>query len=637
MKKKSTLFIVVFSISILLIFYSAFIIRENYQYEKENIFLKDTNLDLNRLKRKTNITLTIQKELNLFYGLLTENSLQPQDLENYCSKLNKKYPFIKLIFFDKKQNRIIFGKKDNDSLYSPMQRLYSALYNYKVNKDNTLLKRYNSLFLTLLGTVNTQNIANDTSTLIPVTFNSKQVYFYWNIIEGSNENTYGMIAWFKEEEISRKQIIETVIDKENASITKQGIQKFGLVDFSTDKYNIYPKELTSINENELGIKIQELKQSLKKYEIFNDYLLIYEDIENNSCLFLLTNKQNYLFSWIILIAFYLTTIFLLVYSIYKLYNYQFFMQDLIKVDNSIRILDISLGFVFLLIIFLIFTITNYTFNKNNCKSQLTQTNLETAVRLIDNNYEQSKKNLCQKLVTISNNKDLLNNNVQGIDTIIDFLQKEGITSKIFISNTLGEIKYSYPKKIEVVYNKILPFLTKKISSRRFETSESWQSKLDSLMIDTVSKSITDIFGDEAIALFKAFEKFDTVNEFEIGKKRYLAFSTIIKSRNEPEILILWLDANDFSKNYLINIIKDSENLPDNLRNIIFAMIPIKLDSAPYPREITKYSFARDITEQIAYSKNNTFFKTQIEGKAYFGYGSILKSIPNYILFALQQE
>ena len=67
------------------------------------------------------------------------------------------------------------------------------------------------------------------------------------------------------------------------------------------------------------------------------------------------------------------------------------------------------------------------------------------------------------------------------------------------------------------------------------------------------------------------------------------------------------------------------------------MVPVHLDNQPYPPEITKYSFSRDVTERVNYTKRPANFETNAGGQKFYGVGTMLNSIPNYVIFALQEE
>ncbi len=158
------------------------------------------------------------------------------------------------------------------------------------------------------------------------------------------------------------------------------------------------------------------------------------------------------------------------------------------------------------------------------------------------------------------------------------------------------------------------------------------------MLDTITLTFSDLIGESATNVLKAFEHFDTFSELELGNKRHLVFSTIIENKEKtPLILIVWVDSQHFSHDYLINKIKDSQSLPENFRTITLAMVPVHLDSQPYPPEITKYSFSREITERVTYTKRTATFETSSGGQNYYGVGTILHSIPNYVVFALQGD
>ena len=646
MKKLSYIFISFFIISLLSILYSVYGLLRAYQINDEKNRITEAALALNQLKRDSNGTYIIQKELNRFYVMLSENKCTDKEIEGLCVDFNKSgYKFIKLRFFNKKHNPVsIRNYDDNDILNGAMQRLYSALATYKLNNDDTLLKRYKSLFETLLGAVDLYKLAKETSTLIPITLSGKPGYLYWNVYENEVEthDIGGMVAWLKNSDIPSKTLCHNTVDKYNEeSAAKKSDQIFGFVDANTNGY-MYPENiitaLPNFHYNDLFLKLQELNACLKSHDKTGSYIFNYVDLGNNRYFFCLTTTISDNVFLIIFISF---SLILLLPSIY--FGYLFF--KIIKViENSEKVSlvkHITATSTISIIIFILFLIIINVFTEKIAYSNKKDQKYESLVSVlewIDEGFTLSKKELADKWLTFSRDENVKILNKDSIDNIIKEYSKEDKVERVYITDGSGKILYSYSDGNDNIFNKIIPVVAKKIATERFGTEDSWKSLIEKQMLETFSQTFTDLIGESATNILKAFEHFDTFSELELGNKRHLVFSTIIEnSRNTPMILIVWLDSQHFSHDYLLNKIKDSQMLPENLRTITLAMVPIHLDSQPFPPEITKYSFSRDITERVTYTKRTVNFETSAGGQNFFGVGTILHSIPNYVVFAVQGD
>ena len=294
----------------------------------------------------------------------------------------------------------------------------------------------------------------------------------------------------------------------------------------------------------------------------------------------------------------------------------------------------------LIIYFLSINVFINKFSNKNNREQI-YANLNSVIDWLDEGYEIAQKELSDKWMLLAKDEDIRALNKEAINNICESLKKEHSIDKMFITDKNGKIQFAFSgdnSKGNGIFNKIIPVIGRKIASERFGTEESWNSKIDSLMVNSIGESISDLLGESALAILKAFEKFDTVSEIELGNKRHLVFSTVIEQPDKEQlILIIWLNSHRFSQDYLVNKIKDAQTLPENLRKVMLAMVPVHLDNQPYPPEITKYSFSRDVTERVNYTKRPANFETNAGGQKFYGVGTMLNSIPNYVIFALQEE
>lgn len=690
MKKTHILLIFLIIISTILIILSIDGMRTAYIFNTNSKQITAASTTLNQLKRDSSETYGIQRELNKFYILLMENKCTAKELEQRCIDFNQSgYKFVKLRFFNKKHNNVdIRNYTDNDVLNGAMQRLYSALATYRATGDDTLIKRYKSLFETLLGAIDLYKLAQESSSLIPVTLSGKPGFIYWNVYEDQVEthDIGGMLAWIRTSDIPPRFLCQKIVDRYNLnSSTNQSSQIFGFVDTNLNGF-LYPENIIDsipgFYFKELMLKLQELKASLRSYDMMGDFLFSYIELGNGRYFFCLSPNSNETMANLLTILFDLALIIASIILCASLYKRSIINQSeraiksgiegIIGIESGVssenqnisinafstvdtsqqrisnifyvankRVTISALILITLLIIYFasIYVFINKFSSKNN--REKIYTNLNSVIEWLDDGYEIAQKELSEKWMLLSKDEEIRALNKEAINSICESMQKEHSIDKLFITDKNGKIQYSFSgdkSKGNSIFTKIIPVIGRKIATERFGTEESWKSKIDGLMVNSIGESFSDLLGEGALAILKAFEKFDTVSEIELGNKRHLVFSTVIEQPNKEQlILIIWLDSYHFSQDYLVNKIKDSQSLPENLRKVMLAMVPVHLDNQPYPPEITKYSFSRDITERVNYTKRPANFETNAGGQKFYGVGTMLNSIPNYVIFALQEE
>lgn len=604
-------------------------------------------LSLTKLKRDSDECFAIQRELNKFYGLLSESECTLPDIEKKVQEFSKEgFSFVNLRFFDKDNNRINLPNQQNsDNLNAPMQRLYVALAEYKRRNDDSKLRQYRKMIETLIGAVELKNLAKQTSTLVPVSFNGKAGYFYWNLYENQNNpnDVQGLVAWLKSDDIPENFTKKKLIDEFNAEAAQNSLNPiFGYID-TNQNGKLYPENLLQLLSNlelcSIIVKLQELKASLKSFDYINDKLFSYTDLGNGKYFFSLINTDKISRIKHTVTIFEILLTITIISSIF--YGIKFFRHASEGTSNNhssaktgICLIGIS-SIMFVMFLGLVIFFTRYQTHQN-IKNQ-TNDRLISVIDWLDEGYNIAKKELSDKWLQLASHDAAKNVDAAEMDNQINELQKNSLLDRLYIASNEGKILYSYPhEESNAIFNQIMPVIAKKITKDRFGLEKDWQSQINDLMIDAISSSFTDLLGEEAYDLLKAFETFDAATELELGAKRYLVFSTIINNGTaKPPIMITWLDANEFSKNYLIDKIKDSESLPQNLKEITIGMVPVSLDASPNPAQICKYSFSRDITERVAYQKRSILFETQVNDETRYGIGALLQLNPNYVIFAFQ--
>ena len=702
MKKTYIFLIILVIISSISIIISVEGMRTAYIFNTNSKYITAASVVLNQLKRDSSETYGIQKELNKFYVLLMENKCTAKELEQRCIDFNQSgYSFVKLRFFNKKHNNVdIRNYTDNDILNGAMQRLYSALATYRATGDDTLLKRYRSLFETLLGAIDLYKLAQESASLIPVTLSGKPGFIYWNVYEEQVEthDIGGMLAWIRTSDIPPRFLCQKIVDRYNLnSSSNKSNQIFGYVDTNLNGF-LYPENIIDsipgFYFKELILKLQELKASLRSYDIMGNFLFSYIELGNGRYFFCLSPSSNetvanvcsILFDTAVVIVAILLCIFLYKCSVINITETsnkpeteeqteeesgdeannstdkkendkassnkaskeqkkeeeapQLSDSEIFYIANRRVTISSAIAISLLFIFFISINVFIIKFSNKNNREKI-YTNLNSVIDWLDEGYEIAQKELSDKWMLLAKDEDIRDLNKDAINSICESMKKEQSLDRMYITDKNGKILYTFSSSADKgnsIFNKLIPVIGRKIATERFGTEESWNNKIDSLMVNTIGESFSDLLGEGALSVLKAFEKFDTVSEIELGNKRHLIFSTIIDSQKDGQlILIIWLDSHHFSQDYLVNKIKDSQSLPENLRKVMLAMVPIHLDNQPYPPEITKYSFSRDITERVKYTKRPANFETNAGGQKFYGVGTMLNSIPNYVIFALQEE
>ena len=692
MKKTYIFLIILVIISTISIILSIDGMRTAYIFNTNSKHITAASITLNQLKRDSSETYGIQKELNRFYVLLMENKCTAKELEQRCIDFNQSgYKFVKLRFFNKKHNNVdIRNYTDNDILNGAMQRLYSALATYRATGDDTQIKRYRSLFETLLGAIDLYKLAQESSSLIPVTLSGKPGFIYWNVYEEQVEthDIGGMLAWIRTSDIPPRFLCQKIVDRYNLnSSTNKSNQIFGYVDTNLNGF-LYPENIIDsipgFYFKELILKLQELKASLRSYDIMGNFLFSYIELGNGRYFFCLSPSSDETTANILTILFDIAVIIVAILLCVFLYKCSLINKsettkkseevtnkesdkpsdnnnqktdeapkeakkadipqqsesDLFYFANMRVTISAAILLSLLIIYFLSINVFINKFSNKNNREQI-YANLNSVIDWLDEGYEIAQKELSDKWMLLAKDEDIRALNKEAINSICESLKKEHSIDKMFITDKNGKIQFAFSgdnSKGNGIFNKIIPVIGRKIASERFGTEESWNSKIDSLMVNSIGESFSDLLGEGALAILKAFEKFDTVSEIELGNKRHLVFSTVIEQPDKEQlILIIWLNSHRFSQDYLVNKIKDAQTLPENLRKVMLAMVPVHLDNQPYPPEITKYSFSRDVTERVNYTKRPANFETNAGGQKFYGVGTMLNSIPNYVIFALQEE
>lgn len=641
-----------FTISAILVFTLVVICIESmasaYQSNQFSNIINSASKQLTKLKRDSNEVFAIQKELNKFYGLLSEDNCNPSILAKRCTEFeNSGYNFVNLRFFDKQQSRLsIKSSRLDDGLNGAMQRLYTALATSKLKGDDTMLKQYRSLFETLLGAVDLHQLVKQTSTVIPVTLSGKPGYFYWNVYENAavENDIGGMIAWVRKSDIPARFFCQKLVDVYNQHSFEIGEnQVFGFIDTNVNGL-LYPENIVDTIPGfyyaELILKLQELKACLRSHDTIANRIFNYIELGNGRFFFCLSQAADYTilrfltysfegFLFISILGFSIYAIMLFIGINHKLegnavlYTRRFFTTEICTS-------------VFLIIFLIVANVFVGRLSRKNHK-ELVYTNLTSVIDWLDDGFILAKKELSEKWMNVAKDQSVVYMQHNAIDNIANTMAQERQLTKMFIADKEGNLLYSYPRtQNDYVFTRLIPVIAKKIAQERFGSEENWRNRIDSMMLNSFTQSFADLLGEGATDILKAFETFDTATELDFGNKKHIVFSTTVNEKSEdPKLLIVWLDAEPYCHDYIVNKIKDAETLPANLRHTILAMVPVHLDSLPYPKEITKYSFTRDITERVTFTKRTVEFETNLAGNTFYGVGTLLNSAPNYVVFALQ--
>lgn len=649
MRKPELLFSIGIFTSAILIIFCIESMLSAYQHSNYTERLTSAENSLSKLKQESNEVFALQKELNYFYGLLSESKIgsSNSELSILCTDFFEKgYDFVNIRFFDKNKNKITIKRiNEKDKLNGAMQRLYTALATSKLNNDKTLLNKYRSLFEVLLGAVDLDQLSEQSSTLLPVTLSGKPGYFYWNIYEDSanNNNISGLVAWIKQSDIPFGFFRQKLVEKYNE--TPQSVdykELYGFIDTSKNGF-IYPESKADAETNnyytDISQKLQELKASLKSHGTMGDYIFSYIDLGNDQSFYCLSLKPVTITARIYTAIF--EIILLIVSTCASCFAIKQNLQN--KTKNGLLLsekafLITNLLFATLLTIFLAAANLFISQLTTKIRKDMVYASIYSTVDWINEGYTIAKKELSQKWLEVSKEQCFIELDKEKLTQTANALCQSKKLTRMFLTDKEGKILFDYPKSDKSsIFNKFIPVIARKISMEQLTSEESWQNKIDSLMLDSVSKSFTELLGENANKVLKAFENYNAASEFEFGNKRHIVFSTVIQNTKEPVILITWLDSEIFCEDYFLNKIKDSETLPDNLKETLLAMVPIQLDKPPYPKEIVKYSFARNITDKVAFTKRPIDFATSLGGQDFLGVGTLLDSIPNYVIFALQRE
>ena len=629
------------------------LVIENGSASYKNIVYNDlsdkSRSYLNELKKNTSESYVLQSVLNEMFSMICEEKTSVAALDKKIEEFSSKgFTFINIRFFDKNSNRLGLKNIKNDTTSSAFQRLYASLTQYYYKHDDTNLKRYRSLFETLLGAIDVKDLAMSPSHLVSVNIGGQSGYLYWNIFENAavQSDLDGMIAWVRKSDIPEDFFYHRAIDILNSKAMESLTDEImcGTID-SSDPEKIYPAVLPvipgmpapsetaifggKIDNKNLLEKINELKSDFEDVGTFDGNVLAFSEIGENR-LFVMIRDSS--FSIDLVLALLRTLIVATAgYCIVKFATTSDF-KDVFSHYWGISLFGTAIV-LFLIVFGLVINISGSENDKDFAYRRLAR-----ILQLVDDGFEEAKVILKDRWINLSSDIAFKSLDKESMDARASDMFSVKLLTRAYVADENGDILWAYPNQaLEGTFKKIMPVISRKIATDRFSTEQNWKNRIEDVLVGNITSSFSDILGDDAANILRPFENYDIISELNLGSNRSFVYSTLIKSKEEDKryIFIAWLDAKPFAEDYLLGRIKEVEAMPENHKNFQLGMVSAQMDKSPYPSEIAKFSFSREMTERIVITGRSQHFEARRGTEKCFVVGERLRNVPSYILYALQ--
>ncbi|MDD3148099.1 MAG: hypothetical protein PHD82_12410, partial [Candidatus Riflebacteria bacterium] len=202
----------------------------------------------------------------------------------------------------------------------------------------------------------------------------------------------------------------------------------------------------------------------------------------------------------------------------------------------------------------------------------------------------------------------------------------------------GRILLGLPDKAAAgeMIGKLMSAVARKLFLARFGGEQSWKDKVNDVMLESFTSSLSDLLGDAAAGLFKPFENFDHISEMVFADRRNYVFSTFIAPEKGKDslLMVLWHGAESFAERYLARQIQRNITSRGQGVQLSLAMVPRRPGKYPFPKEFGKYPFVVKLSERVISASAMQFSVENIGGQDWLVAAAPMKKIPDYLVFAM---
>ncbi len=599
---------------------------------------KENRLLLEKLKNEIDDAFYIQRQLNLTCGMMAEEPFTAANIgKNLQALRDEGLGFVNFRFFDNAR-RLIPVPGESDSLRGMVQKMYEALSLADIDGEDRLLIRYQSLFDAFLGAVSPGHLARERAALVRVLIKGRPGYFYWNIFfspAGDGTLLGGMLAWFAEDDIPDNLAIKNLLgdfNRESLPARMAGVINYEKPEKSfpgrVSGFAGYPgvgrvaEEIARMRRN-IGFENRSGRTGLFILQI--DTARVLYLIENNAVS--PAEKAFFLFKLLMLI--------LLPFYFYRLLQGGSETRAC-KIAECWQPVFVSLLIVPAIIIVFVGFFLSGLQRESTQREYLDR--LSRTVQAIDDNYHVAISNLnglYRRFAGLNAVKEL---NRPEITKSFEVLRKGDAIQRLFLVKGDGMVAMALPEsgsKGETL-QKLVAAVSRRLFQSRFGGEQGWKDRINEVMLESFSNSLSEVMGDAASVLFRPFENFDRVSEIMFADRRNFVYSTFIspeKGRNAT-LLVGWHGAESFSERYLLRQIHRNSLTAESVQSVRLAMVPASADRLPFPRAFGKYPFVARLAERVRVTSSLQYSEEEIAGKNWLVVAAPLKRIPEYFIFAM---
>lgn len=635
--KKKAFVLVSFQAVLVLLLAGIFLARVSQQ---EKIAAGNENrLLLEKLKNEVDDAFYIQRQLNLTCGRMAEEPFTAANIgKNLQTLRSNGLDFINFRFFDSAR-RLIPVPGESDSLKVMVQKMYEALSQADVDGEDKLLIKYQSLFDAFLGAVSPGHLARERAALVKVLIKGRPGYFYWNIFfspAGDGALLGGMLAWFTEDDVPGNLAVKQLLGDFNHEFLP--VRMAGVINFEKPA-NSFPAKVPGFfgygGPGEIADEIARMRRNVESENRSGKTGLFILQIDTARVLYLLeknisspAEKAFFLFKLLMLI--------LLPFYFYRLLHGERAESDSCGVLYRWQPVLMSLLFVPALIIavmgFFLAGLQRESLQRE-CLDRLSHT-----VQAVDENYHVAISNLnglYRRFAGLNAVKEL---NRPEIEKSFELLREGDAIQRLFMVQGDGRVVMALPERGPQgeTLQKLVAAVSRRLFQSRFGGEQSWKDRINEVMLESFSNSLSEIMGDAASGLFRPFENFDRVSELMFADRRNFVYSTFVspeKGKNAT-LLVGWHGAESFSERYLLRQINRNSLTAESVQPVRLAMVPAVADRLPFPRAFGKYPFVARLAERVRVTSSLQHSEEEIAGKKWLVVASPLKRIPEYLIFAM---
>ncbi len=635
-KKKA--FILVSFQAVLVLFLAGIFMARVSQQEKLAAGNENRQL-LEKLKNEVDDASYIQRQLNLTCGMMAEEPFTAANIgKNLQALRSNGLDFINYRFFDSAR-RLIPVPGESDSLRAMVQKIYEALSQADMDGEEKLLIRYQSLFDAFLGAVSPGHLARERAALVRVLIKGRPGYFYWNIFfspAGDGTLLGGMLAWFAEEDIPDNLAVKQLLGDFNQEFLPGRMA--GIINYEKPASSFpgrIPGHFGYDGIGEMADDIAAMRRNIESETHLGKASLFILQIDTARVLYLLeknapssAEKVFFLFKLFMLI--------LLSFYFYRLLHVERLAVGECRIAERWRPVFAALLLVPAIIIaFLGFFLAGL--QRESAQREYLD-RLSRMVQVVDENYHVAINNLnglYRRFAGLTVVKDL---NRPGIEKGFEVLRAGDAIQRLFLVHGDGKVLMALPERGSQgeTLQKLVAAVSRRLFQSRFGGEQSWKDRINEVMLESFSNSLSEIMGDAASGLFKPFENFDRVSELMFADRRNFVYSTFVSPEKgrEATLLIGWHGAESFSERYLLRQIHRNSLTAEGVQPARLAMVPVAADRLPFPRAFGKYPFVARLAERVRVTASLQYSEEEIAGKKWLVVASPLKRIPEYLVFAM---